>query len=401
MRAGLVLCHRYVGLTIAGFLVIASLTGSLIVFRAELDALLNPELFRVQVRGAPMLGYGGIARAVENFDPDVRAGTIVYARHPGESAQVVIVPRTDAPTPRYNQLFVDPYSGAILGQRTYGAFVLDRPHLMPFLHRFHYTLMMPANAGVVLLGIVALLWMVDCFVAFILTLPRGRPFWRKWLPAWGIKRKSGSYRLNLDLHRASGLWLWPILFLLALTSVAVSLEQEIFRPVLSALLPTSEEPVRPEGIAPDPDGIGFDGAIAAAAAEARRRGWEAEPSVAYLIHTRHVFGVRFGDPRRPGFGVSVVFVDLGTGRILRVDKAGTGLAGDKVAQLMLPIHTGRVAGLPGRIMTSVAGMVIVLLCVTGIVIWWKKRAPRVARRRKVRTIAPRAALSTGDVNAAE
>lgn len=384
MRAGLVLFHRYVGLAIAGFLMVASLSGSLIVFRAELDAWLNPELFRVPEHGA-MFGFGGVAQAVERFDPTVRPGTIVYARHPGESAQVVVVPKPDAPSPGYNQLFVNPYDGAILGKRTYGAFGLDRAHLMPFLHRFHYTLMIPGNIGVVLLGLVALIWMFDCFVGFFLTLPKGRPFWPKWRPAWGIKRKAGFYRVNLDLHRASGLWLWPILFLLAITSVAVGLETEIFRPVLSALLPTSGEPERPKGSTPDgAEGLGFDEAVLKATTEARLRGWTGKALVAYLISSNHVFGVRFGDVRQPGFGPSVLFVDQGTGRILRADEAGSGLAGDKVSQLMLPTHTGRVAGLAGRIIICVAGLVIAMLSITGIVVWWKKRAPRVARSRSYR-----------------
>lgn len=403
MRRTLVLVHRYTGLAIAIFLVIASLTGSLIVFRAELDALLNPELFRVQARATPMLGYGGIARAVERFDPAVRAGTIVYNGAPGISAQVVVVPAPDATaSPRYNQIFVDPYDGHILGIRTHGAFGLDRAHLMPFLYRLHYTLMIPGNAGMILLGLVALIWMIDCFVGFYLTLPRGRPFWKKWRPAWQIKRKADSYRVNLDLHRASGLWLWPILFLLALTSVAVSLEREVFRPVLSALLPTSSEPERPVGHAP-PAGPGrsFDDAVAIARAEALRRGWTAPVTVVYQIHSRHVYGVRFGEPRHAGFGPSVIFVDQGSGHILRADEAGEGLAGDKVAQLMLPIHTGRVAGLAGRIMMVVAGLAIVLLSLTGIVIWWKKRgARRHTKSDKASTDMPRF-RSAGGMHAPE
>ncbi|MGE4430827.1 MAG: PepSY-associated TM helix domain-containing protein [Sphingobium sp.] len=394
--------HRYVGLAIAGFLVIASLTGSIIVFRAELDALLNPALFHVPASERPMLSYGGIAAAVERFDPNVTPGTIVYARRAGESAQVVVLTRPGAVSPDYNQLFVDPYSGAILGKRTYGAFRLDRVHLMPFLHRFHYTLMIPGNIGMVLLGLVALIWMFDCFVGFYLTLPKGRPFWPKWRPAWTIKRKAGFYRNNLDVHRASGLWLWAVLFLLALTSVAVSLEREIFRPVLSALLPTSDEPERPKGTAPkerDDHDPAFDHAIMEATAEARRRGWQDTVAVAYLIHRRHVFGVRFGDSRQAGFGPSVIFVDQGTGNILRVDEAGSGRPGDKVNQLMLPIHSGKAAGILGRIVVCIAGLAITILSMTGIYIWWKKRAPRVARRRGIKS--GRRTFSVGGSHAAE
>ena len=41
----LVALHRYVGLTIALFLVVVGLTGSIIAFHSELDAWANPDLF--------------------------------------------------------------------------------------------------------------------------------------------------------------------------------------------------------------------------------------------------------------------------------------------------------------------------------------------------------------------
>ena len=48
MRAALVLIHRYGGLAMAPFLIIAGLTGSVLVFMPELDAWLNPELYTVR-----------------------------------------------------------------------------------------------------------------------------------------------------------------------------------------------------------------------------------------------------------------------------------------------------------------------------------------------------------------
>jgi uncharacterized iron-regulated membrane protein len=47
MRQVFVLIHRYVGLVMAGFLLIAGLTGALLPFYHELDAALNPQLLQV------------------------------------------------------------------------------------------------------------------------------------------------------------------------------------------------------------------------------------------------------------------------------------------------------------------------------------------------------------------
>lgn len=45
VRPALVRLHRYAGLVLAGVLFIAGLTGSISVFRTELDAALNPDLY--------------------------------------------------------------------------------------------------------------------------------------------------------------------------------------------------------------------------------------------------------------------------------------------------------------------------------------------------------------------
>ena len=51
VRSALVRLHRWAGLTIALFLVVAGLTGSVLVFREELDAWANPDLFASPARG--------------------------------------------------------------------------------------------------------------------------------------------------------------------------------------------------------------------------------------------------------------------------------------------------------------------------------------------------------------
>ncbi|WP_438800858.1 PepSY domain-containing protein [Achromobacter pestifer] len=46
-RAWLVLAHRWVGLVIAGFLLVAGLTGALLAWNDELEAMFGPDLFLV------------------------------------------------------------------------------------------------------------------------------------------------------------------------------------------------------------------------------------------------------------------------------------------------------------------------------------------------------------------
>jgi uncharacterized iron-regulated membrane protein len=110
-------------------------------------------------------------------------------------------------------------------------------NLMQFIYRLHWGLALD-KTGIWILGIAALLWTIDCFTSFYLTLPsrarrgghgvaapRGpaRSFWARWKPAWLVKTNASTYRLNFDLHRAGGLWLWGVLLVFAWSSVYMNL----------------------------------------------------------------------------------------------------------------------------------------------------------------------------------
>jgi uncharacterized iron-regulated membrane protein len=375
--------HRYIGLATALFLAVASLTGSIIVFMPELDAWLNPRLFRAAYSGA-VLPIDSLVMKFERVHPALTVSSIRLPPAPGMSAYVFVTPRPGQPPPSDDQYFLDPASGRVLGTRAYGAARLDAAHILPFLRRVHYSLHIPGVWGIWLMGYVALAWTLDCLIAFYLTLPRGRPFWRKWRPSWRLKAGAGSYRINLDLHRASGLWFWPVLALLALTSVALNLPDQIYRPILSAVLPTTPTLwERPTSARTSPFKIGFGEALRSARLEADRLGWErATPDIAFAMPDRTLYLVQFSTNQKAGFGASDMWIDARTAAIIKAHRAGSDNAGDIVDDLVLPIHTGQVAGLAGRIVIFIAGLVIFILAVTGIYIWWRKRMPRVARRRQ-------------------
>ncbi|MGO4612182.1 PepSY domain-containing protein, partial [Variovorax sp. 2RAF20] len=58
-----------------------------------------------------------------------------------------------------------------------------------------------------------------------------------------------------------------------------------------------------------------------------------------------------------------------------------GTAADIFVQAPFPLHSGRILGIPGRILISLTGLVVAALSVTGVVIWLKKRRARVLRKK--------------------
>ncbi|MFG1189446.1 PepSY-associated TM helix domain-containing protein [Xanthobacter flavus] len=388
LRPALVWAHRILGLSTALFLVIAGLTGSVLAFHHELDEWLNPSAYRATAVGTP-LSPDALARAVEAGHPDFRVWYLSLPHEAGEAAEVAalgrIDPATGEPVPIPADTFlVDPVSGEVLAARLWGACCFSALKIMPFLYELHHNLSLPGIYGTLLMGGVALLWLVDGFIGFALTLPRGRPFLTKWRSAFTIKGGS-AFRLNIDLHRAAGLWLFVVLIALALSSVAMNLRQEVVEPVVGLFSKLTPTPFSGGPLAPLRERtLSFDTVLEAGLKEARGRGWQ-EPA-GEIFYSPHygVFGVAFGDHDDP-MDRRWLYFDGATGAFRSASLPGVGTAGDVFIQLQFPIHSGRVFGLAGRIIIAVMGVVIAGLAITGVAVWWMKRKGRVGRKGKART----------------
>jgi uncharacterized iron-regulated membrane protein len=427
MRAILVVLHRWVGLFIAAFLLVAALTGTVISWDHELDEWLNPHLFETGSVGGKTLAPVDLAAIVEAADPRRRVIYFPTQFKPGVAAAFGVTGRIDPITKRqyeigHSQVFLDPATGRILGQRDWGKAALDREHLLPFLYKLHYSLHVPSFAdidrwGIWFMGVVGLVWLFDCFVGFYLTLPgsrrrlraspgapegaahvdaeatdvaasaaTGRSWWQRWKPAWQIKWRASSYRVNLDLHRAFGLWLWGLLLILAFTSLSMNLQFEVVRPALnlvSKLTPNPFELRTPRSPhAPVEPKADFAVVLDRASREAAARGWSEPVGFAFYSPEFGIYVVGFhplgGDPHDfGGLVVKRVYLDSADGRILGDEIPLKGTAADVFMQLQFPLHSGRIAGIPGRIVISLMGVVVALLSITGIVIFLKKRAVRI------------------------
>lgn len=240
-----VLLHRWAGLAMAAFLIIVAMSGSLLAFYPELERLINPQFYPKQVLGKK-LDMATLAEMAEQQVPNGRVNAVMMEANQ-EATLVNISARSDSGGQLnalgFNQMFVDPYTGEELGRRQFGAISQGMINLMPFIYKLHYNLALD-SFGMWVLGICALIWTIDCFVGFYLTLPQRRKaassttslpegkasksWWQRWQPAWNIRWKSSSYKLNFDLHRASGLWLWLILFIFAWSSVYMNLWDTVY-----------------------------------------------------------------------------------------------------------------------------------------------------------------------------
>jgi uncharacterized iron-regulated membrane protein len=376
MYGPLVALHRYVGLTIALFLVLVGLTGSIIAFHWELDAWANPDLFYAP--DGPQLSAAELVRRVEAADPRIQVAFVEVNIKPGRSAALLVEPRAGVAGVDYNQVFANPSSGDVLGRRSYGSCCFERRAIIPFLYNLHRRLSMPGHWGEWLLGGVAILWLLDCFVALALASPRQVSSLNRWKAALGVRWTASAYRITFDLHRAAGLWTWLVLGVLAFTSIYLNLGNEIVRPLtgaISTLSPTPYDRVLP---ATDPATAlrSFDDILQLSerTGELVDRGYA--PTGIYLDREAQIFMVDFENTTQFMFGFAWAAFDATTGKLIATQLPGAGSNGDVFLQLQFPLHSGKIGGLAGRIFISVMGMAIAMLSITGIVIWLKKRRAR-------------------------
>ena len=88
------------------------------------------------------------------------------------------------------------------------------------------------------MGVVALAWLLDAFVALYISFPKLSAFRR----SFAFRVRAGGYRLVFDLHRSGGVWIWPLLVVFALSAVAMNLGAQVVRPAVSLFSELSPDP---------------------------------------------------------------------------------------------------------------------------------------------------------------
>lgn len=411
------LWHRYVGLAMAAFLIVVGITGSIKVFDKELDHWSAPDLYVEPRPGVPTLDLATLAERAQGDVPP--GGHVTGVQIEPERAMATVFP----PLPNLSAgaggraarvamagfrpfyVYLDPWTGQRLGKRdSMVPFTDGLAGAHQFISSLHDSLalsgagLVPGLVGRSVLGMVALLWTIDCFFATWLTFPVAlQQFWQRWKPSWLIKRGASAYRTNLDVHRASGLWAWPLLLVFAWSSVMLNfgpLHRAISRTVLS--YPSAQEEAQRRDRMRAESGespLTMREALAVgqrlAAAEAEKRGMAIERTCGVLIVPGGSGGAFLNlrssrDLAAPALCGTQMQYSAVTGEVYSFTTpmvaSGGAPSGLVVNAWLLQLHYARNFGPVYRGLVFVLGLLLAGMSGTGVYLWWKKRGVRRSRQ---------------------
>lgn len=368
-RPGIRLWHRWFGLLAGLWLTLLAITGSALAFYDEIDRALNADLRTVDPAGGAALPIDQVVARAQAAVPGFAPDNILLAPD-ATSSHWLLGRLAQGDAMMGVQVFIDPYSGRLLGWRESGALVFDRHHMPDLIYGLH-TEFLAGEAGAWLAGIVALAWLLDHFLALPLAVPR----FAHWRSAFAMKGRAGSLRRLFDWHRAKAMWAWLGTFVLALTGVTLIFPTATHE-VVEQVSPVSHRLHEDFAeVVPPANPIGIDRAIAIVTG-----GREPVHSVR-VFPWAGAYAVRTFVPARDpdDQGRLWTYVSMADERIMgqRHDIGSSG--GDLFLAWQYPLHSGRFAGLPGRIIVALLGLVTAWLCWSGLRLYLRRKRKTGAR----------------------
>lgn len=409
----------------------AGITGALLAFHDELDDMFNHKLAYIDKQNMPQLSIATLHDKVISTYPEYNFSSMPTSLEADKSAVFSIDRVRDQSAKNqlkapFQEVYINPYNGDILGTRNKDEWSWRNTMWKVFwLHRD----LLLGDMGKLLLGLIALLWTINCFIGFYLTLPRTlkkshethrktvkkrASFIKRWLPAWKIRRKTNTFKLNYDLHHAFGLWLWLMLFTIAWSSVGFNLKS-VYQPVMQAVVGfegrQGKEREKGRANKADQSSAQVIPAIApgsnetGSAALVNKAKVSKDNSIAYLTEQANIaaqnnrvtveqslgirwvaekgqWQMRFKTNKDIGThgGASSITVNAVTGKVEKVNFGYQSSFGSKVDQWLSTLHMGNISHgishLLYQVFLALIGLAVAVLSATGVYLWYKGRQQR-------------------------
>lgn len=374
LRTVFVKVHLYIGLTFGLLFVLMGLTGTVLTWREEIDAALNPDLLVASAPARVPVGGPSIDAVTRKLLADPRYGRPSSLMLPRDEHGVFVavypLKGPEAGPGRSRQVMVDPITLDIKGERLWGVPGLSRQQLVPTIFHLHRYLL-AGDTGKTITGICGMVILITVLMGLVLWLPRMNR--RAWLQSVRISHGGSWPRFNFSLHRAGGLFIAPVLLMSAFSGWYLNLPKWV-TPIIGSVM-TLSAPARPQSAPTEAGTHTLSPALAVAAAQREypdalvtRVGLPRKPGDVYEIRLRQPGEIR------EDAGATRLWLDAHTGQRLGARDPMQATSGDAFINWLFPLHTGEAFGIPGRVFITLYGFAPLMFALTGILIWWKRRS---------------------------
>jgi uncharacterized iron-regulated membrane protein len=196
--------HRYIGFAVGLPIVFISLTGSLLVFKPEIEQLLIAQKFGYIEPQPQMVSIDKVldtAKSALVTHPELTLNSIRLPPKPSSPYQIDLFDSQD----KLTRLFIHPYTAKVMGWME-GDSSIERVIL-----KLHYGFQ-SGRTGEIIVGILGLLLFILSVTGLILWTG-----WRNLISGFKVKWNGHFKRVNYDVHKVTGIFTTLLLAITAFT----------------------------------------------------------------------------------------------------------------------------------------------------------------------------------------
>ena len=374
--------HLYLSLAAGLVILIACLTGAVLVFEKEAQMALNKDRYYVANKGQK-LPLETLVQNIKKEYPGAKVNGIKIYSDPTRSAELNVAlkkegeakPKPGERGPTYTA-FVNPYTGQVLELYSY------RETFFYQVFALHRWLLGGQNSiGKTIVGVATFMFLFILITGIILWFP---PTKRIMMQRLKLKWDGGWKRLNHDLHIVLGFYSAIFLFIFAFTGLAWSFEwfnKGIYTVTKSPM--KAPEPPQSQW-AEGAKKISPDKALAAAQAQYGPAQFFniSMPKDSAGIYSIAALGA---DPVHEN-ATDALYIDQFSGQVLGTLRFSERSLGAQVRSSFKPVHTGSIWGTPSKIIAFITCLLGVTFPITGTIMWinrTRKKKKGTAIKRKV------------------
>lgn len=346
--------HLWLGLATGLVVFIISITGALYIFEEEIRDFTQKDFRYVRLQEKPFIGLDKVISGFEKLSPKDELRLIrIEDALPNATVELT--------SKKGKVYYFNPYDATLVKK--------GGEDWLQVVEHLHTSLLLGKT------GKFIIEWSVVIFVLMLIT---GLILWfpgqmRLLKQSLTIKRKASFKRLNYDLHNVLGFYASFVLLITAFSGLYFA-----FKEVKNAAsfftgskLGQGKAIVSAKSTHIDPLPLRYNKIYT----EAKIK-YPGAISTSFSLRGKGELRLRMIYPYRWARKQNTFFYEAATGSMIRAKLYKDYNGADLIEATNYDLHTGRLFGLPNKILSLVSALVAASLPVTGFMIWWQKRKKR-------------------------